>query len=102
MWAPPVLATVAVRDDGIAELAGVLDRHFAFLASGGELEARRSRQLAQRTRAVFERALRRWVWSDAGRKAELDGALAEVMAGRRSPYDAAAAVVARIGKGNGA
>ena len=101
-WEPPVVATAATRDEGITELAGALDRHFAFLASGGELEARRARQLAQRTRDVFERALRRWVWSDAGRKAELDGALAEVLAGRSTPYDAAAAVVARIGRSNGA
>jgi len=101
-WEPPVLATVAARDEGIAELAGALDRHFVQLDAGGGLEARRARQLEQRTREVFERALRRWVWSDAGRKAALEAALAEVREGRRSPYDAAAAVVDEIGRGNGA
>jgi LAO/AO transport system kinase len=95
-WEPPVIATVAVRDEGIAELGGVLDRHDAFLQEAGRLRARRSRQLEQRTRDVFERALRRWVWSDAGRRAELETALAEVAAGRRSPYEAAADVMDRI------
>jgi len=101
-WEPPVVGTVAVKDEGVGELVAALDRHHAFLASGGELRARRTRQLEQRARDVFERALRRWVWSDAGRKTALEGALAEVMAGRRSPYEAAAAVVERIGRGNGA
>ena len=101
-WEPPVLATVAARDEGIAELAGALDRHFAQLGAGGGLQARRARQLEQRAREVFERALRRWVWSDAGRKAALEAALADVREGRRSPYDAAAAVVDKIGRGNGA
>ena len=95
-WEPPVFATVAVRDEGIAELDGGLDRHFAFLEHGGGLRARRARQLEQRTREVFERALRRWVWSDAGRRQDLEAALADVAAGRRSPYDAAAGVVERI------
>lgn len=101
-WEPPVIATAAVRDEGIGELGGVLDRHFAFLEACGGLRARRARQLEQRTRDVFERALRRWVWSDAGRRAELETALAEVAAGRRSPYDAAAGVVERIRGSNGA
>ena len=101
-WEAPVVGTVAVRDEGVAELAGVLDRHFAFLEAGGGLRARRGRQLEQRTREVLDRALRRWAWSDAGRRAELDAALADVVAGRRSPYEAAAEVVGRMQGGNGA
>ncbi len=95
-WEPPVIATAAVRGEGIVELGGVLDRHFAFLEACGGLRARRARRLEQRTREVFDRALRRWVWSDAGRRAELETALAEVAAGRWSPYEAAAGVVERI------
>ena len=101
-WQPPVLATVAPRDEGVAELSGVLDRHFAWLERDGGLAARRARQLERRTRDVFERALRRWAWSDAGPRAALEDALAEVAAGRRSPYDAAAAVVNRIRRDDGA
>ncbi len=102
VWEPPVFATVAVKDEGIAELDGGLDRHFAFLERGGGLRERRARQLEQRTRGVFERALKRWVWSDAGRRTDLETALADVVAGRRSPYEAAAGVVERIRGGDGA
>jgi LAO/AO transport system kinase len=95
-WEPPVVMTIAVREEGVGELAGALDRHFAFLERSGQLAARRSRRLAQRTRDVVDRALQRWVWSDQGPRAALEAALGDVAAGRRSPYEAAAAVLARI------
>ena len=95
-WEPPVLLTTAFKDEGVGEVVAALDRHFAALEATGELEARRRRRLERRTREVLERALTRWVWSDAGPKAAVDGALADVANGRRSPYEAAAAVVAGI------
>src|SRR5216110_171012 len=36
-WEPPVLATVASRGEGIAELAAALDRHYAYLEASGRL-----------------------------------------------------------------
>ncbi|HYB40358.1 MAG TPA: methylmalonyl Co-A mutase-associated GTPase MeaB [Candidatus Methylomirabilis sp.] len=95
-WEPPVLATVAPRDEGVAELSGALDRHFRWLERDGGLAARRARQLERRTREVLERAVRRWAWSDAAPRAALEAALADVASGRRSPYEAAAAAVERI------
>ena len=95
-WEPPVVVTSAARSEGVGELVEALDRHFAFLEHSGALTARRSRRLARRTRDVVDRALHRWVWSDAGPKAALEAALEDVTAGKRSPYEAAAAIVARI------
>jgi len=95
-WEPPVVVTTAFRDEGVDELVATLDRHFAALEAGGDLAARRRRRLETRTREVLERALRRWVWSDAGPRAAVDAALADVAAGKRSPYEAAADVLERI------
>lgn len=95
-WEPPVMVTAAVGSEGVGELAEALDRHFAFLEQSGALADRRSRRLARRTRDVVDRALQQWVWSDSGPKAALEAALGEVAAGKRSPYEAAAAIVARI------
>jgi len=92
-WEPPVIATIASRGDGVAELIGALDRHVATLAASGELEAQRGRRLAHRTREVVDRAMRRWMWSPEGPRAALDAALADVAEGRRSPYGAAERVV---------
>ena len=97
-----MVVTIAARSDGVGELAEALDRHFLFLEQSGALIARRSRRLAQRARDVVDRTLRRWVWSDAGPKAALEAALEDVAAGRRSPYEAAAAVVSRIRGSGGA
>ncbi|MGA2383485.1 MAG: methylmalonyl Co-A mutase-associated GTPase MeaB [Gemmatimonadales bacterium] len=96
VWEPPVVVTTALRDEGVGELVEALDRHFGALEVSGDLEARRRRRLQVRTREVLERALRRWVWSDAGPKPAVDGALADVAAGRRSPYEAVAEVLERI------
>jgi LAO/AO transport system kinase len=92
-WEPPVVATVASRGEGIAELIGALDRHVGALIAGGELEVRRRRRLAQRTREVVDRAMRRWMWSGEGPRATLEAVLADVAEGRRSPYGAAERVV---------
>ncbi len=100
-WEPPVVATIAARDEGVGELGAALDRHFDFLTGSGALAARRARQREQRTREVVERALRRWVFSPSGPRAALEQALADVAAGRRSPYEAASGIVDRIRGGDG-
>jgi GTPase len=101
-WEPPVIATVAPRDEGVAGVGAALDRHFDFLGRSGGLEARRASQRQQRTRDVVERALRRWVFSPAGPRRALEQALADVASGRQSPYEAASGVVDRIRGGDGA
>lgn len=95
-WDPPVLATVATGNTGIAELVDALNRHFSHLEATGTLATRRRRRLDLRTREVVDRALRRWAWSDPGSRRHLEAALCDVAAGRVSPYDAAAGIVARL------
>jgi LAO/AO transport system kinase len=101
-WEPPVLGTVAASGEGVEALDAALRDHFAFLERGGELAARRLRQLERRTRDVMDRALRRWVWSEEGPREVVQAALREVAEGKRSPYDAAARVVERIRGSDGA
>lgn len=100
-WEPPVVVTSAARGEGVVELAAALDGHFASLERSGELAARRRHRLELRTREVLDRAVHRWVWSGAGPKAAVEAALAEVAAGRLSPYEAAAEVVGRIQRSDG-
>ena len=100
-WEPPVVATIASQGDGVAELIGVLGRHVATLATSGELERQRGRRLAQRTREVVDRAMRRWMWSPEGPSDALAAALLDVAEGRRSPYGAAELVVQSLRGGAG-
>jgi len=98
-WEPPVLATVASRGEGVAELAAALDRHYAYLEASGRLAERRRQRLAARTRAVLERAVRRWLVEATRAEELLAQRLDEVVEGRRSPYDVAAEILDQIKAG---
>jgi len=94
-WEPPVLATAASEGTGVAELVTAMDKHFAWLEQDGRLAERRGRRLEVRTREVVERAVKRWLWTEGGREETL-AQIGEVRGGAKSPYEAAAEVVARL------
>lgn len=96
---PEVLATVAAKGEGIAELVAALDRHWQALATGGLLATRRRERLRQRTREVVERAARQWIWQDSGAEQVIRDRLDEIAEGRRSPYDVAAEVLEALKQG---
>jgi len=95
-WEPPVLATVATAEQGIAELAAALDRHFEQVVSSGARAARVRTRLERRTRAVVERALRHWVWETLRVDEAIARELDQVVAGRKSPYDVAAEILDQV------
>jgi LAO/AO transport system kinase len=98
-WTPPVLLTVAAKGDGVAELIEGLDRHHAWLAASGTLDARRRRRLLDRTREVVERATRRWIWDETRADERIAERLDEIVAGRVSPYEVAAEVLDGLKQG---
>lgn len=98
-WKQPVIQTVAVRDEGTSALLEGLEQHFEWLKTSGTLEERRSRRMLERSREVFERALRRWVWKETDAEARLGARLEDEMAGRVSPYEVAAEVLEGLKQG---
>ena len=96
---PPVILTVAAKGDGVAELIDGLDRHHAWLAASGTLDARRRRRLLDRTREVVERATRRWIWDETRADERIAERLDEIVAGRVSPYEVAAEVLDGLKQG---
>src|SRR5437764_3721658 len=98
-WEPPVLGTVAPKGDGVEELVAALDGHFAYLQQSGKLAARRRERLAQRTRAVLERAVQQWITEDGRAEQLLAARLDDVADGRRSPYDVAAEILDQVKAG---
>jgi len=99
-WQHPVLATVAARGEGIAELLAALDRHAEHLAGSGGLVERRRRRLFERTREVVDRATRQWIWQETGAEQLIRDRLDEMLAGRLSPYDLAAEVLDSLRQGS--
>jgi LAO/AO transport system kinase len=95
-WDIPVLKTTAETGEGVAELAGALERHREWLGTSGELSQRRRQRLAERVREEVARALLRSTWEERGGAEALARALPELEAGRVTPYEVAAAIVGDV------
>jgi LAO/AO transport system kinase len=95
VWTPPVLRTVAAKDEGIPELVEALDRHFRYLERSGRLRERRRARLRERVVEVVEDKTRRRLWADADTNAWLEERLADLETGRATPFGIADALLAR-------
>jgi LAO/AO transport system kinase len=97
-WHPPIVATVAVRGEGIDELVTKLDAHAAWLDAGGERARRRHARAAAEVLAIALGVLRArmGVFSGDGR---LDQLARQVADGERDPYSAADDLVASVSPG---
>jgi LAO/AO transport system kinase len=96
-WEPPIERTVAVRNEGIAELAGAIDAHRAHLEATGQ---KRTRETA-RARAAFVALLRERLLAGALERLEAEmgrlDAVAERIAARQAdPYELADELAARL------
>ena len=96
-WTPSVLATSAVKNEGVEAVADAIDRHFAYLERGGALRERRWRRLRQRVIEVVEHRVRKRLWGDAGTSAWLDEQLASLDSGTLTPFVAADELLRRSG-----
>jgi LAO/AO transport system kinase len=95
LWRPPVLKTVADRDQGVEEVLAALDAHWVWMNEHGELERRRHVRATREIEAIALAQLRSRMGGLHG-----DGALAasahEVRRGLLDPYAAADRVVASL------
>ena len=96
-WVPPVLPTVAVKGEGIRDLIGSVDRHFAYLERSGELRARRRQRLRERVVDAVEDRVRARLWRDDATNAWIETKLSELETGTLTPFAAADALLARSG-----
>jgi LAO/AO transport system kinase len=96
-WTPPVLMTVASKAEGIPDLIGAIDRHFAYLERSGELRARRRQRLRERVVEVVEDRVRARLWRDEATNAWIEARLPELESGTLTPFAAADALLAQSG-----
>jgi LAO/AO transport system kinase len=87
-WKPPIVKTVAHRGEGMAEVVGEIERHYAWLSESGELAARRTRRARDEIETIAVTTLRRR-WDGVHARVELDDLAAAVVAGESDPYAAA-------------
>ena len=89
------LRTIGTEEQGIAELAEALDRHFQYLETSGQLRTRRRARLRDRVVDVVEEKARRRLWDDADISAWLEARLPQLEAGEATPFEIADALLAR-------
>ena len=94
-WTPPVLSTVAAKEEGIEELAEALDRHFRYLERSGTLRTRRRARLRERVVEVVESKTRQRLWGDEATNAWLEERLPAMEAGEATPFGIADALLSR-------
>jgi LAO/AO transport system kinase len=88
-WEPPILPAVAMRDEGVAQVAAAVERHREHLrASGGQAARERERAAREFQLIVQEAALERMRARLAG--PEWDTLVARIAARGIDPYTAAA------------
>lgn len=82
LWVPPILKTVASRDEGIEEMVGAIERHRSWLGESGELERRRRTHLRLRVEMI----LKERVVTTADRVLGVDREVEQGYARRSDPY----------------
>ncbi len=60
-WRPPILRTIASKDEGIDELIDSLDEHFAYLEESGELKKRREQRIRDEVVMMIQEEIARYV-----------------------------------------
>jgi LAO/AO transport system kinase len=90
-WKPPVVATVAIRNEGIEELWAAVRRHREYQEDNGLLDKRRRRRIAREIKEIVAERYRARVDMQTGRL--LDDLTNDVVARRIDPYEAAARLI---------
>jgi LAO/AO transport system kinase len=96
-WEPPIVRTVAVKDDGTGELVQAIESHRAYLERTGHKRARET----ARARAAFVAVLRERLLAGALDRLEaemgrLDAVAARIAAHEADPYALADELAARL------
>ncbi|MFP5220044.1 MAG: methylmalonyl Co-A mutase-associated GTPase MeaB [Actinomycetes bacterium] len=94
-WRPPIVKTVASRGEGADEVVEEIERHGAWLASSGMLDARRRERAADEVEAIAVTSLRERIGDLRGGDT-LDTLAGRVVAGELDPYAAAEELVAEV------
>src|SRR4051794_14125385 len=94
-WLPPIVKTVASRGEGIDDVLAALDKHRAWLAESGRLDAKRRVRAADEIEAIAVTTLRQRM-GDLRGGSLLDQLAGQVVAGQLDPYAAADQLIAGV------
>jgi len=91
-WLPPIVKTVALRDQGIAELVDAIEQHAAHLHASGEFDRREQERARTEVLHILQAAVLRRLASQVS-PAELHVLISQVASRTLDPYSAAATLL---------
>jgi len=91
-WRPPIVKTVASRNEGVSDVLAAIDKHWAWMQGHGELGRRRRARAASEIEAIALGQVRAR-FADVHGSAALDAAAARVVEGATDPFTAAQELV---------
>jgi LAO/AO transport system kinase len=95
-WIPPIVKTVASKNQGITELDAALETHYQHLTASGELHRRNRERVRIRIETQLkERFMDRLIGGTISRD-EYEALLEDVLCKRNNPRDAAEGVLGRV------
>ncbi len=94
---PAVLTTIASRGEGVAELAGAIAEHRAWLAASGEGARRRRRRTAAYVQEIVHDTLMTRLWDEGGYEDRLEAELDRLLDGETDPFSVARDILALSG-----
>jgi LAO/AO transport system kinase len=94
-WSPPILKTVASRNEGVAEVVAAIEDRLAWMGTNGVLAERRRTRARDEIEAIAMTALRSRFAHLHG-DARLDVLAAKVAEGNTDPYTAADELIAAL------
>jgi LAO/AO transport system kinase len=96
LWVPPIVKTVASKNQGISDLGEAIESHAAHLGSSGELDRRnRDRARIRIETQLKERFMDRLI-GQAIPRAAYEDLLEDVVHKRNNPHDAAESLLAHV------
>jgi LAO/AO transport system kinase len=95
-WVPPIVKTVATRNQGIVELDAAIERHFAHLTASGELDRRNRDRVRIRIETQLKEGFMERLIGGTIDRAEYENLLEDVLRKRNNPHDAAKSVLSRV------
>jgi len=95
-YVPPIVKTVASKNEGIAELDEAIAKHFDYLSASGELDRRnRDRVRIRIETQLKENFMERLIGTTIGRE-QYESLLEDVLRKRNNPHDAAESVLGKV------
>lgn len=100
VWEPPVVKTIATKNEGIERLLEVITNHREFLETNNLLTAKRREHITTQVHELVSSRLESNFWSEQ-KKSELEKNLDKILNRELSPYDFVESLLFPLRRGQG-